>query len=139
MTPDRLTRLFVYGTLRRDPSHRMFHLLARHGRYVGDATVAGRLFDLGSYPGMFLADQGRVVGELYDIDQASWDEVIERLDEYEGCSSNDPQPHEYRREVVDSQLTNGTRLPAWAYVLAAPPPQASEIRSGDYLAWREHV
>ena len=132
------TCLFVYGTLRQDPSHEMFHLLAKHARYLGEARVPGRLFDLGAYPGMVWPDERRsVVGEVYEIDPAEWDRVIERLDEYEGCGPSDPLPHEYRREIVNTRLSNGTGLNAWAYVLNRPPSETREIRSGDYLAWRE--
>jgi gamma-glutamylcyclotransferase (GGCT)/AIG2-like uncharacterized protein YtfP len=134
MTP---TILFVYGTLRRDPSHEMFHLLAKHARYLGDATVSGRLFDLGEYPGMISSDvTNRVVGELYEIDPIRWDDVINRLDKYEGCSPDDPQPHEYRRELVNARLANGAMVPAWAYVLNGWPEIDQEIKSGDYLSWR---
>ncbi len=34
-------RLFVYGTLRKDIKNGMFHLLARHARFVGHARVRG--------------------------------------------------------------------------------------------------
>ncbi len=137
MTPAPPNRLFVYGTLRRDPRHEMFHLLARHGRFVGGATVPGRLFDLGNYPGMIASDdKRRVVGELYEIDADHWAEVIARLDEYEGCATADPEPHEYRREVVNARLATGTILPAWAYVLNRWPASFREIDSGDYLSWR---
>src|SRR5438552_14406724 len=140
MTSDQPTRLFVYGTLRRDPSHEMFHLLAKYGRFVGDATVSGRLFDLGEYPGMVSSDHtGRVIGELYEIDHANWDHVIARLDEYEGCSIGDPQPHEYRRELINARLASGLSLPAWAYVLSNWPTNYREIKSGDYLDWRERA
>jgi gamma-glutamylcyclotransferase (GGCT)/AIG2-like uncharacterized protein YtfP len=140
MTTDRPPRLFVYGTLRRDPSHQMFHLLAKYGRFVGDATVSGHLFDLGEYPGMVTSDDsGRVVGELYEVDQAHWEQVIARLDEYEGCSSGDPQPQEYRREVVNARLASGVVLSAWAYVLSTWPAKHREIESGDYLASRERA
>jgi len=140
MIDDRPTRLFVYGTLRRDPSHDMFHLLAKYGRFMGDATVSGRLFDLGEYPGMISSDNaGQVVGEVYEIDPTCWDRVIARLDEYEGCSPEDPQPHEYRRELVNTRLTSGRMLPAWAYVIAGLPEKQREIKSGDYLAWRQQA
>lgn len=133
MTP---TLIFVYGTLRRDPSHEMFHLLAKHARYLDDATVQGRLFDLGEYPGMVSDESARVLGEVYDIDPAKWNDVISRLDKYEGCAFDDPKPHEYRREVVHARLASGAVLPAWAYVLNRRPPTEQEIESGDYLSWR---
>ena len=136
MTTEQPTRIFVYGTLRRDPSHEMFHLLAKYGRFVGDATVSGRLFDLGEYPGMVRSDTGEVVGELYEVDQANWGDVIERLDRYEGCSFDDPLPHEYRRELVNANLVGGVVLRAWAYVLSSWPAMKQEIESV-ILGWRE--
>jgi len=130
------TRLFVYGTLRRDPSHEMFHLLARHANFFGEATVPGRLFDLGSYPGMVQDNARRVIGEVYDVDPTHWMSVIARLDEYEGCTTADPEPHEYRRQIVQATLDNGQRVPAWAYLLNQWPNHVREITSGDYLSWR---
>lgn len=131
------TRLFVYGTLRRDPSHEMFHLLAKHARFLGEATVPGRLFDLGDYPGMIVPDErGHVLGEVYDVDPAHWPSVIERLDRYEGCAAGDPEPHEYRREIVLATLASGPQVPVWAYVLNHAPSRVREIVSGDYLSWR---
>jgi gamma-glutamylcyclotransferase (GGCT)/AIG2-like uncharacterized protein YtfP len=131
--------LFVYGTLRRDSSHELYHLLARHGHFVGDGRVRGRLFDLGSYPGMTLEiDNGYVLGELYEI-TSSWQDVIDRLDKYEGCSADDPAPHEYRRELVQALLPTGERVTAWAYVLNRDPRGLPVIESGDYLSWRASV
>lgn len=128
--------IFVYGTLRRDPTHDLYHLLARHGRFIGDARVQGRLFDLGAYPGMALDDtNGFVTGELYEV-AVNWPSVIARLDEYEGCSSNDAEPHEYRRELVQALRPSGEPVRAWAYVLNRDPQGLPVIESGDYLAWR---
>jgi gamma-glutamylcyclotransferase (GGCT)/AIG2-like uncharacterized protein YtfP len=128
--------LFVYGTLRRDTQHELVGLLARHARFVGDAAVGGKLYDLGNYPGLVYPGNSRVIGEVYAIDRPYWESVISQLDEYEGCTPSDPEPHEYRREVVPVQLTNGETLSAWAYVLNREPRNGREIQSGDYLSWR---
>ena len=137
VTGEQPTRIFVYGTLRRDPAHEMFHLLAKSARFVGDATVPGRLFDLGDYPGMVVSHDGnRVIGEVYEFDPAVWPFGIQQLDEYEGCSPDDPEPHEYCREVVNARLHNGKTVSAWAYVLNRWPAGSPEIKSGDYLASR---
>jgi gamma-glutamylcyclotransferase (GGCT)/AIG2-like uncharacterized protein YtfP len=128
-------QLFVYGTLRRDPKHEMFQLLAKAAHFVGEARVAGRLYDLGAYPGMAVEHDGRYVrGELYEIDPSAWSRVIEQLDEYEGCSDRDPKPHEYSRELVKAQLPSGQTIDAWAYVLKRSPSGLPEIPSGDYLS-----
>jgi gamma-glutamylcyclotransferase (GGCT)/AIG2-like uncharacterized protein YtfP len=132
------TSLFVYGTLRRDPTHELFHVLARNAVFIGEATVEGRLFDLGDYPGMlFPAPNGHVVGEVYEVRPALWERVITTLDEYEACRPVDPQPHEYRRQLIPARLKSGRVVNAWAYILDRPASGLREIPSGDYLAWRD--
>lgn len=129
------TQLFVYGTLRNDPSHEMFHVLARNAKFVGEAHVEGRLYDLGEYPGMTLQSDGKSVkGELYDVRPERWADVIQQLDRYEGCADGDPEPHEYRRELVRARLSTGRAVDAWAYILNRPSRGLSEIVSGDYLS-----
>ena len=113
----------------------MFHILARHAKFIGEARVAGRLYDLGEYPGMILRPSDHYVkGELYDVEPEHWNDVIEQLDRYEGCAADDPQPHEYRRELIQAELSNGRTADAWAYVLNRPVAGLSEITSGDYLS-----
>jgi gamma-glutamylcyclotransferase (GGCT)/AIG2-like uncharacterized protein YtfP len=135
VSSEHLTQLFVYGTLRRDPAHEMFQLLARTARFVSEARVAGRLYDLGTYPGMTLSPNDTYVkGELYDVHPDHWQNAIEQLDAYEACRDADPQPHEYRRELVRAELPSGKAVRAWAYVLNRPVLGFREIPSGDYLA-----
>jgi gamma-glutamylcyclotransferase (GGCT)/AIG2-like uncharacterized protein YtfP len=137
-----VTQLFVYGTLRRDQAHEMFHLLARAAGFIGEARVAGHLYDLGTYPGMTLSPNNTYVkGELYEVHPDHWETVIEELDAYEACRDIDPAPHEYRRELVLVELPSGETVQAWAYILNNPARGLHEIPSGDYLAAfraREH-
>lgn len=130
--------IFVYGTLREDPSHEVSHLLARNASLVGEASVRGRLFDLGSYPGMALSDTPgeSVRGELYEIKRNRLQAVLHLLDEYEGCGPPSPPPHEYRREVVEVRIHTGATVKAWVYVLNGPTDDLEPIDSGDYVAWR---
>jgi gamma-glutamylcyclotransferase (GGCT)/AIG2-like uncharacterized protein YtfP len=84
---------------------------------------------------MTLKSDGRYVkGELYDVRPERWDEVIHQLDRYEGCAVGDPEPHEYRRELVRAKLSNGRSVDAWAYVLNRSSLGLIEIASGDYLS-----
>jgi gamma-glutamylcyclotransferase (GGCT)/AIG2-like uncharacterized protein YtfP len=133
--------LFVYGTLREDMGHEMYHLLARDASFVGEATVAGTLYDLGRYPGLIPNGdaEGTVKGEVYRIHDGVLDHTLETLDEYEGIGPEDPMPHEYRREIVSTSLDDGRRLEAWAYILNRPPKGLREIHSGDYRQFRKTV
>ena len=128
------TRLFVYGTLRRDPSHDMSDVLVGTARFAGDACVEGRLYDLGAYPGLVLTNDGhRVRGEVYELSAQDWTNVIEKLDAYEGCTPLDPAPHEYRRELIKVEMSTGQRAKAWAYILNRHTAALPEIESGDFI------
>ena len=134
-------RIFVYGTLREDPDHDLYRVLARSSTFVGDATVNGRLYNLGTYPGLVLSDDpgSRVRGEVYEFQPELEAQTLRILDEYEGCDANDQTPHEYRRELVQLRFPNGETARAWAYLLNRDPAGLEMIRGGDYLEWRRNV
>ncbi|CAM2993926.1 gamma-glutamylcyclotransferase family protein [Rariglobus hedericola] len=78
-----MTRLFVYGTLKRGCKNH--HHIAGQ-TYLGEARTAGgyRLYDLGDYPGMVAApdDRDGVTGELWEVD----DRALTHLDDFEGVN-----------------------------------------------------
>ena len=75
--------LFVYGTLKR--GHRLNGFLS-NAAYLGEAFTTGKLYNLGSYPGMVWGD-GIVYGEVYEVDDFA------TLDRVEGT------PTLYKREL----------------------------------------
>lgn len=123
--------VFVYGTLRSGwPQHK--ELLARKATLVAPATIKGQLFDLGSYPGLWLGQarsKGTVLGELYRLKSPK---LLEALDDYEGCGPSDSQPHEYRRVIGRVTADDGTEYQCWVYALRVRPKNATLIASGDY-------
>lgn len=78
-----MTRVFVYGTLKRDGSNHV-HLAGQ--QFLGDArTPPGfTLYSLGEFPGMVRTpgDTAGVTGELWSVDDA----CLRRLDELEGVA-----------------------------------------------------
>lgn len=117
--------LFVYGTLRQ--GHPRTHRLMGETRLVSRGSVAGTLYDLGKYPGLFKTSgrAGRVSGEVHELLDAELEGRLAELDRYEG--------REFRRARVAVRLRDGRRRWAWAYVLAGQPPRgAREIRGGVY-------
>ncbi|MEN3941907.1 gamma-glutamylcyclotransferase family protein [Prosthecobacter sp. SYSU 5D2] len=84
--------LFLYGTLKRGGSN---HGYMRGQRFVAEARTVPRykLYDLGGYPGMVLADTGglSITGEIWEVDN----DGLARLDELE-----DIEGGEYSREPV---------------------------------------
>ena len=125
--------LFVYGTLMKAAGHPMAAHLARHGRYIGPATFNGRLYRLASYPGVVASDDGADVvhGELYELEDAA--ALFAFLDVYEGCSQDDPQPHEYAR-VQCSVSAGAKHAKAWIYLYNRPVEKLTRIASGRFLA-----
>jgi len=110
--------IFVYGTLRKDVGIEMYHVLARHARFVKDAKFQGRLFDLGDYPGAVPSDDPRDVvhGEVYALEPSVRDAVLASLDDYEGCSPGGEAPSEFRRESVSVTLDDGSSVSSWIYL-----------------------
>lgn len=126
--------LFVYGTLRQGAGSPWHATLSRSAEYVSPASMQGELYEVDGYPGAIQADQGagRVVGELYRIRNS--ENLLVLLDEYEECSANFPQPHEYVRMRVGISLPNSGTVVAWVYLYNRDVAGLERIESGDYLA-----
>ncbi len=109
----------------------MGYLLEPAG-YVGDGTVAGRLFGLGPYPGMVAPRSAgdRVRGELFKLRKPNL--TLARLDNYEGCRPRVGSA-EFARKRWAVRLDDGRRIEAWIYLYEGDLACASLIRSGDYL------
>lgn len=88
-----MTRVFVYGSLKRGRSNH--HYLVGQ-RFLGDArTLRGfRMFDLGGYPGIVAADADGypIEGEVWEVDA----ECLAQLDRLEGVDEA-----EYRRQLIE--------------------------------------
>ncbi len=104
-----MTRVFVYGTLKRGSSN---HALLAGQSYAGEAETAPGfdLYALGGYPGMVAAPEGTgvVTGEVWSVDDA----CLARLDELEGTAEG-----LYRREAVPlGPPFAGRRVEAYLYL-----------------------
>ncbi len=125
--PEEATRpVFVYGTLRRGERND----IARYRPlplFIGTASVDGRLYDLGAYPGIVLRERGRVVGEVYRI-TAEVEAALDVLEEVKADGSG-----EYRKEDA-SVMVGGRTLLCLVYEIH--PDRLSGrpvIASGDWL------
>lgn len=114
-----IRHLFVYGTLKRGRSPQAERLAATCD-WMGEAKLAGRLIDLGSYPALLPAasPEDFVHGELWRLpeDPEAADEVLDFTDRYEGCHPDDPEPHEYCRIVCTALDFEGVRTWCWTYL-----------------------
>lgn len=101
--------LFVYGTLRKGRrNHRVLKRL--RGRFLGEGSVAGTLYDLGSYPGAS-KEAGLppgVQGEIYLLPNPA--RALTVLDKLEGFGPGQPERSEFRREKTTVSLSAGGRM-----------------------------
>lgn len=113
--------LFVYGTLMSRFHNVNAIALRQAATLVGAATYRGKMFRVAGprgvlvYPVVVASDDpvDIVHGELYRLIDRR---VLDRLDAYEGCAADSPQPHEYRREIAKVMLEDGTASKAMLYV-----------------------
>jgi gamma-glutamylcyclotransferase (GGCT)/AIG2-like uncharacterized protein YtfP len=122
--------VFFYGTLLVE-----FGRIHRAGiesliSFVGRGSIKAALFDVGLYAAAVPADDSQVWGDVYRMhDQAA---VLEKLDEIEGITTNQPDASLYTRVGTPVTLDDGRVEFAWVYFYNAPLGQAERIVSGDY-------
>jgi gamma-glutamylcyclotransferase (GGCT)/AIG2-like uncharacterized protein YtfP len=123
--------LFVYGTLRHDSPHPMARYLASVARFLGRASVAGRLYNLGPYPGMTVAEPSeRVWGHLFEL--ADPVATLERLDAYEGCPLGEPIPALFQRRLLKVHSEGGRTYTAWTYTYHGVVTEEMRLVDGEY-------
>lgn len=134
MSPTKPVYLFVYGTLRSDCGAAQVDLIEHHFILVGSGTVQGQLYEIDGYPGLALSTDlnHAVKGELYQLTGSPT--VMEQLDQYEGCTAENPKPHEYRRREVPIKLQHGGDVIAWVYLYNWPLADHKRVPEGDYAA-----
>jgi len=120
--------LFIYGTLHPDRAPAAIastaRLLKPFDGGSNRATIQGRLYDLGAYPGVVLSDEpaDTVAGELFILpnDPA----VLARLDDYEDFRRSDPANSLFLRQRVLATLQSGpdasTEIACWVYTYNHP-------------------
>jgi gamma-glutamylcyclotransferase (GGCT)/AIG2-like uncharacterized protein YtfP len=136
MTNHGIYHLFVYGSLRSGFRSPVYEYISRFFKFIGDAKVKGRLYDMGSYPaGIATTDDHFIIGELYQAKnehEFSW--AIGQLDDYEGVSVEADEVQLYRREVADVFI-NGETVKAWIYWFNGDVAGRPEITSGDMMEY----
>jgi gamma-glutamylcyclotransferase (GGCT)/AIG2-like uncharacterized protein YtfP len=124
--------LFVCGTLRPKLLTPQVKPLLGRFRHVSAATVRGRLYHLGEYPGAVLAETDGVIhGDLLELFDAPglWPE----LDAYESFKPNDLPGSLFVRTRCQAWLPDGPSHVCWIYVYnQALTAAARWIESGDY-------
>ena len=117
--------LFVYGTLRPQLAHGEAQALIAALKIVGSATVQGKLYDFGSYPGV-TNEKGLVFGDLLLLSSA---EQLRLLDAYEECNGSSPL---FTRSITTARISAGTSIAAWIYLFCGRAEPGVLIANGDY-------
>lgn len=133
-------RLFVYGTLLSGDTgtggRAQRDRLVRESRVIASASVFGRLYHLGRYPGLVLGGGPDDVahGELLEL--ATPVTTLAWLDAYEGIVPGDHPHNEYERRTIEVTLASGELASAWSYVYRQPTTGKPLIASGRWLEER---
>lgn len=120
----------VYGTLRYGGSA---NGLLRDAEYIGSDHILGRLYNLGSYPGLHLSKEDdpeakKIVVDVYKLPN-DCGTTLAALDRYEGYHEEDDSQSLYLREPT---MTQGG-LEVQVYEYNANARNISEITSGDWF------
>lgn len=112
----------------------MVSLLAQYCEFYSEGHIQGKLYEVNGYPGAVESNDKdeKVFGEIYIINQSEI--ILPKLDEYEECTENFPQPHEYIRKKLPVTLSGGERVIAWVYIYNHETRNIERINSGDYLS-----
>jgi len=124
--------LFLYGTLKPNEAASDIAETVRTLRRVGSATVPGRLYDFGDYPGAVIDRSAKtsIKGELFELPND--DSALNALDDYEEFNRTDRKNSLFIRTRTVATLHGGRQLNAWVYVYNRNPGSARQIVSGDY-------
>ncbi len=103
--------LFVYGSLRKGHEPPEIAETAGKLKLVGEGFVYGNLYDLGEYTAIALGGFDKIFGQILEL---PGDEVLQKLDEYEGFYPNDLEKSLFRRTKTTAYLGD-EKLETWIY------------------------
>jgi len=114
-----MNRVVVYGSLKRGFGN---HRLLETAEFVGPCVFRGTMYSLGGFPAVSLHGDTQIVGELYDVDDAT----LSRLDGLEGFRGHGER-NWYEREKIETN-----KGPAWVYTQDADQQLSSYpiVKSG---------
>ena len=126
--------LFVYGSLMPTLTSGFGRTerarLSEESSVVGTAFVAGRLYDLGDYPGLVIDAQADTLVHGVLLRLVSADQTFHWLDAFEDIAPGRAQTENIYVRVLRHVTSGGQNFVAWIYELQRVPAAASEIRSG---------
>lgn len=109
-------------------------VLRRKSEFIGEGWISGKLYDLGSYPGLVFDPEGgqSVRGEVYRMYQPEL--LLPVLDYYEMIDPKQAETNEYKRTLLPISIADQTK-DCWTYIFQQPVGSLPEIISGDYRTY----
>ncbi len=104
--------LFVYGSLRKGNAPPIIAETADKLKFVAEAFVYGKLFDLGKYTALKLDGENKIFGQILELPED--ERVLQRLDEYEGFNVNNPQTSLFVRTETTAHFGD-EQMQTWIY------------------------
>lgn len=126
----RLQHVFVYGTLMRGEP-RWPQLEPWSSSPVQQGMITGRLYNLGSFPGLRLDEIGTVHGEVHRCDNI--EKALGILDQVEGHNAGFLREGLYVRVPVSVRTSEGT-VWAWTYVINEAPHPSTRLQDGRWIS-----
>jgi len=121
--------VFVYGTLLPGLAPPIIADVVNTLRIASDATIPGRLYDLGDYPGCIHDPNcnSLIHGKLLELPDPT---VLDRLDWYECYAAHDATGSLFLRTICHATTTEGQSVQAWLYVYNRDLSKAKRIENG---------
>ena len=128
-----LEYLFIYGSLITGSGNRTIdRCIQNKCQQLGEATIKGKLFDLGDYPGAVPGHhRHNIHGQLIKLIKPA--KTLALLDHYEAYYPDNLKQSEFIRERTEAKLKeDGKTLLCWTYWYNRKISRGKEITTGDY-------
>lgn len=124
--------LFVYGSLLSGFKSHAYDYIKRYFKLLGEASVTGTMYDLGTHPVAISKNTGRTIkGELYEIiNPHELSFAIAQIDDHEGMYPEEGEEVFFEREAADI-IFNGATITAWIYWYNRDVSDKPVVESGD--------
>ncbi|HUX66289.1 MAG TPA: gamma-glutamylcyclotransferase family protein [Terriglobales bacterium] len=129
--------IFFYGTLLPGQAPPEIRPALEELRPLGAAVLRGaRLFDLGDFPGAIAEPSGPDLrGQIFRLPPQP-EELLRRLDEYEGYDPARAAQSLFVRHAHRVSLPRGRSVNAWVYFYNRSPSAAGVLAKGSYRSRR---
>ena len=127
---EKINHMFVYGTLKEGrPLDRS--LFAETRKSVREAAITGKIYNLGSYPGIRLEGDEEVHGEVHEFRAKDMATILSIMDSIEGYrEGRDEKQNLYNRRSVTAVTKDGEKVTVYVYEYGREIPEDRRLKDG---------